>query len=84
MTDKDILDTIQNIILEDKNIDLEAWGDPAYVAQGTDRTDRKSLEVTSPVLEAIISSPRLLALLADALKPYLDTTTEEETEEPPP
>jgi len=84
MTDKDILDTIRNIILEDKNIDLDAWSDASYTDQGTDGIDRKSLEATAPVLEAIISSPRLLALLANALKPYLDTTTEEETEEPPP
>ena len=77
MTDKNILGTIRNIILEDKNIDLEAWSDPTYVDQGTDRTDRKSLQATPPVLEAIINSPRLLALLANALKPYLDDVADD-------
>ena len=72
-----ILDTIRNIILEDKNIDLDKWGDPSYVDQGTDTTDRQALAETPPVLEAIVSSPRLLALLADALKPYLDATPDE-------
>ena len=67
-----ILDTIRNIILEDKNIDLDKWSDPSYIDQGTDRTDREALAETPPVLESIVSSPRLLALLADALKPYLD------------
>ena len=76
-----ILDTIRNIILEDKEIDLDAWSDPSYVDQGTDGTDRKALTMIPPALEAIISSPRLLALLANALKPHLDTTPEEETEE---
>ena len=72
-----ILDTIRNIILEDKEIDLDAWSDPSYVDQGTDGTDRKALTMTPPVLEAIISSPRLLALLANALKPYLDDVTDD-------
>ena len=77
MTDKDILDTIQNIILEDKNIDLEAWSDASYLDQGTDETDREAWTSTPPVLEAIVSSPRLLALLADALKPYLDDVADD-------
>jgi hypothetical protein len=70
------LNTIRNIIMEDKSIDLDAWGDPSsWLA--ADSATRKSLEVTPAVLDTIISSPRLLALLADALKPHLDTTTEE-------
>jgi hypothetical protein len=77
MTDKDILDTIRNIILEDKNIDLDTWSDPSYVEQGTDVEDRGALTLTPPVLGAVINSPRLLSLLADALKPYLDTTPDE-------
>ena len=72
-----ILDTIRNIILEDKNIDLDKWSDPSYIDQGTDRTDREALAETPPVLEAIVTSPRLLALLADALKPYLNDSTDE-------
>jgi hypothetical protein len=72
-----ILDTIRNIILEDKEIDLDAWSDPSYVDQGTDAKDREALASTPPVLEAIVSSPRLLALLADALKPYLDDVTDD-------
>tara|TARA_Y100001963_G_scaffold52650_1_gene73781 strand:+ start:1473 stop:1697 length:225 start_codon:yes stop_codon:yes gene_type:complete len=67
-----ILDTIRNIILEDKNIDLERWGNPGHRDKGTDGSDRKAFSMTPPVLESIVSSPRLLALLADALKPYLD------------
>tara|TARA_R100000808_G_C2144541_1_gene152292 strand:+ start:2174 stop:2398 length:225 start_codon:yes stop_codon:yes gene_type:complete len=72
-----LLDTIRNIILEDKSIDLDTWRDASYVDQGTDGEDRESLALTPPVLDAIISSPRLLALLADALKPYLDTPPDE-------
>lgn len=72
-----ILDTIRNIILEDKNLDVDAWDDPSYVDQGTDRTDREALAITPSALEAIVSSPRLLALLADALKPYLDDVVDE-------
>ena len=72
-----ILDTIRNIILEDKNIDLDKWSDPSYIDQGNDRTDREALAETPPVLEAIVTSPRLLALLADALKPYLNDSTDE-------
>jgi hypothetical protein len=72
-----ILDTIRNIILEDKNIDLDVWSDPSCVDQGTDAEDRDALALAPPVLETIIGSPRLLALLADALKPYLDTTPDE-------
>ena len=72
MTDKDMLGTIRNIILEDKNIDLDTWDDPSYVEQGTDVEDREALTLTPAVLGAIINSPRLLALLADALKSYLD------------
>ena len=72
-----ILDTIRNIILEDKNIDLDKWSDPSYIDQGTDRTDREALAETPPVLEAIVTSPRLLALLADGLKPYLNDSTDE-------
>lgn len=71
-----ILDTIRNIILEDKNLDVNAWNDASYVDQGTDGTDREALASTPPVLEAIVSSPRLLALLADALKPYLNDSTD--------
>ena len=72
-----ILDTIRNIILEDKNIDLDVWSDASYTDQGTDGTDREALAFTPSVLEAIVSSPRLLALLADALKPYLDDVTDD-------
>ena len=72
-----ILDTIRNIILEDKNIDLDKWNDPSYIDQGTDRTDREALAETPPVLESIVSSPRLLALLPDALKPYLDDVVDD-------
>jgi len=70
------LNTIRNIIVEDKSIDLDAWADPSH--QPTDGgTARKSLEVTPAALDTIISSPRLLALLAAALKSHLDTITEE-------
>ena len=62
---------------EDKNIDLDKWGDPSYINEGTDRTDREALAGTPPVLEAIVTSPRLLALLADALKPYWDDSADE-------
>jgi len=72
-----ILDTIRNIILEDKELDLDVWSDPSYIDQGTDGTDRKALAMTPPVLEAIINSPRLLALLANALKPYLDDVADD-------
>jgi hypothetical protein len=72
-----ILDTIRNIILEDKELDVDAWSDPSYIDQGTDPTDRKSLKMTPAVLEAIVSSPRLLALLAAALKPHLDAIIDE-------
>jgi hypothetical protein len=77
MTDKDMLDTIRNIILEDKNIDLDVWSDASYTDQGTDGADREALAFTPSVLEAIVSSPRLLALLADALKPYLDDVADD-------
>jgi len=77
MTDKDMLGTIRNIILEDKSVDLDIWDDPSYVDQGTDKTDREALAITPPVLEAIVNSPRLLALLADALKPHLDAIADE-------
>ncbi len=72
-----ILDTIRNIILEDKNIDLDAWNDASYTDQGTDGTDRKALAFTPSVLEAIVNSPRLLAMLAAALKPHLDAIADE-------
>jgi hypothetical protein len=72
-----ILDTIRNIILEDKNLDIDAWSDASYVDQGTDGTDREALASTPPVLEAIVSSPGLLAMLADALKPHLDALADE-------
>ena len=72
-----ILDTIRNIILEDKNIDLERWGDPSSRDEGTDGTDRKAFSMTPSILESIVSSPRLLALLADALKPYLDDVADD-------
>ena len=72
-----ILDTIRNIILEDKNIDLDAWSDASYTDQGTDGADRVALAFTPSVLEAIVNSPRLLALLADALKPHLDAIADE-------
>tara|TARA_Y100000296_G_C5136146_1_gene238299 strand:+ start:485 stop:709 length:225 start_codon:yes stop_codon:yes gene_type:complete len=70
------VNTIRNIIVEDKNIDLDAWSDPSYQLAG-DGATRKSLEVTPAALDTIINSPRLLALLAAALKPHLDTITEE-------
>ncbi len=69
------VNTIRDIIAEDKGIDLETWGDPSPPA--IDNASRRSLEITPAALDTIINSPRLLALLAAALKPHLDTTTEE-------
>ena len=77
MTDEDILDTIKDIITEDKNLDLVEWLSPDHVDQGTDSTDRVCYRTTPPVLEAIVNSPRLLAMLAAALKPHLDAIADE-------
>lgn len=70
-----ILNTIRGIIVEDNNIDLDAWNDPAH--QVTDDASRKSFQMTPLVLGTLVNSPGLLALLATALKPHLETTTEE-------